>query len=97
MISISGGAELYAEARVDMDLSVVVDPRHAELDLTLRLAKAFQQRELSELLLICLDSGAKRVEHLVNCLQKLGFVGVLLFYQRQNLINIRHSDFLPDS
>jgi hypothetical protein len=36
--------ELHAEAAVDLHLAVVVDPRHAEDDLPLRLADALDER-----------------------------------------------------
>ncbi len=62
------GIELYAVADIDMHLSVVVDPRNAELDLALRLAKTLQERKLFILFFVCRDHRAQRVQDLLHSL-----------------------------
>ncbi len=69
------GIELDAEAPVDLHLAFVVDPRHAEDDLPLRLADALDQRILGVVGMLG-DHRAEALEHLSNGLMELFLGGI---------------------
>ena len=49
-----------------MSLSLIIYPRHTELQLSLRLCDPLKERFLAVLLLVCLDDRAERFEYLFN-------------------------------
>ena len=67
--------ELHAEAAVDLQPAGVVDPRHAEDDLALRLDEPLQDAVLDELR-VRLEHRCDRLEHLVDGLEEFRLVGV---------------------
>ena len=71
------GVELDTEAAVDAHVVVIVDPRDAEDDLTLRLAEALDEAVVGVVRVFFQDD-LQRVEHLGNCLVELGFSRVSL-------------------
>ena len=67
--------ELHTVAAVDLQAAGVVDPRHAEDDLPLRLHQTLHDAGLDELR-VRVEDRRDRVEDLVHGLLELGFVGV---------------------
>jgi hypothetical protein len=70
-----GRVELDAEAAVDLDVVLVVDPRHAEDDLTLGLADALEHGCV-DVLGVLLEHRPERVEDLANRLVELDLTRV---------------------
>ena len=71
LVRSDGTVKLYTVTCIDMDLSIVIYPRYAELELSLRLYKSFQKSVFSELLLVRLHNGAKRFQNLLHSLMEL--------------------------
>ena len=69
--------ELYAVSCVHMSLSVVVNPRHAELNLSLRLCQSLKKGLFAVLLLICLDHRAERLKYFFDSLMEFRLSRVL--------------------
>ena len=69
------GVVLDAEAAVDLHDVLVIDPRDAEDDLTLRLAQAHEDALIVVLRVAALDV-LERLKDLAHCLVELGFAGV---------------------
>ena len=67
--------ELDAEAAIDLDLTLVVDPRHAENDLPLRFADALDQRVLCVVRMLG-DDGSEAVEHFAYGLVEFFFAWI---------------------
>ena len=84
--------ELYTETIVDLDLTLVIDPRNAEEDGSLRGGQTLKQSFLAELLFVCFDDNAERLKDFLDCLVELGLSGILRNYLLQNFINIRHKN-----
>src|SRR5690606_25151175 len=74
LVGAEGGVELDAEAAVDLDLTVVGDPRHAEDDLALGLADALENGPLAVLGAGALHR-AEALHDLVDRLLELAFPG----------------------
>ena len=87
------GVELHAVAAVDMDLAVVVYPRHAELDLALRLRDALQDAG-GLILRVGLDDRLQGGEDLGGRLDKLRFVCVEPLELGKLFAYIRHFESL---
>ena len=84
------GVELYAVTGVDTNLTLVINPRNTELELTLRLSDSLKDSLSLVLLFIGLDYGLQGLENLGNGLNELGLACILLLYELQHFINIRH-------
>src|SRR5690606_23283131 len=69
------GVELDAEATVDVDVALVVGPRHAEHQLALRLAEALDDRVL-RVLRSRRDDRVEGLKHFVDGLVELGLARV---------------------
>ena len=85
-----GIVELHAVAQIDVDLTVVVDPRHAEGDDTVGLDQPFNQLgplKLGVLVIHVLN----RKKHLTHGLQILVFAGVTGFKSRHDLLCFHRS------
>src|SRR5690606_6090319 len=67
--------ELDAEAAVDADLAGVVDPRHTEDDLPLRLAQALQHGGV-DVVRVPVQHGSEALEDLGDGLVELTLTGV---------------------
>src|SRR5690606_12868551 len=87
--------ELHAEAAVDLHLALVVDPRHAEDDLALRLADALDQR-VRQVAGMLGDDLAEAFEHFAHRLVEFGFRRVALQHLGKDgfklLVDSRHGD-----
>ena len=75
LVGTQRGIELNAEAAVHMQATLVVSPRHAELDLALRLNDTIDDGQVG-VLGMTLDEGSDRQENLIDCLMKFGLCGV---------------------
>ena len=69
--------ELHAEAAVDLDLVLVIDPRHAEDDLTLGLADPLDQR-LVQIVRVLGHNAAEAFQNFDHGLVKLGLARIAL-------------------
>ena len=80
--------ELNAEAAVDLDVSGVVDPRHAEDDLPFGLDQALQKTVLGVLRLL-LDHRHERVENLAHGLVEFEVAAVACDNLLVDFLNLR--------
>lgn len=69
--------ELHAEAAVHVPDAFVVLPRHTEDDLPVGFDHSFEDAVAAEELLVLLDGGSERAEHLAHRLHKFGFARIL--------------------
>ena len=75
LVRANGGVELDAVAAVHLNLALVVNPGHAELDGALRLDDALQHTGLL-VLRVLLDNRLQGLEDLANGLQELRLIAV---------------------
>ena len=78
LIGADSGIELYPEAPVYLNLSLIIHPGHPEHELALRLGDALQNAVFL-IFRICLNDGLQRGEHLGGSLNEFWFILVLLF------------------
>ena len=83
--------ELYAVAAVHMNLAVIVDPRHAEHDLALRLGETLQDTG-SLILRVCFNDRLQSGENFRCSLNEFRLIGIKLFKVFQLFAYIRHND-----
>ena len=76
------GVELDTETSVYLYLAVVVYPRNAEDDLSLRLNDSVEYACVDEVLSL-FSNRLKGLKNLCNCLNELGLAGVSLLYGLQ--------------
>ena len=76
LVGADGAVHLDAEAAVDLDLALVVDPGHAEHDHALGLGDALEDLGLA-VLRVLLDHELEGLGHLLDGLMELGLAGVL--------------------
>ena len=88
-----GTVKLYPVTRIYMDLTIVIHPRYAEFQLPLRLNQTLQQGVPAIFFLIGFHHCPERFQHFPYGLMEFRFCRILLFYQFNNLINIRHTAF----
>ena len=89
LVGADGGVELHAVAAVDLDLALVVDPRHAEHDHALGLDDALEKRGLL-VLGVGVEGGLQGLEDLLGGLDELGLLGVAGLKLGDDLLGIRH-------
>ena len=87
--------ELHTVPVVHLHLTLVVDPRNTEQDLTLRCRQALQQRLSPVLLLVLLNDRADSSQEFPHGLMKLRLRRILRNDPIQDLIYIRHALFPP--
>ena len=75
LVGSDGGVELHPVAPVDLDVPVVIGPRHAELDDALRLNHSLEQR-MALISGIGFNKGNDGLGDLFNRLDELGLVGI---------------------
>ena len=75
LVGANGRVELDAIAAIDLDLSRIIDPRHAEHDDALRLDKTLEQSVLF-IFGMSIKRRAKRAQDFRGCLDEFGLVGV---------------------
>src|SRR5690606_25981992 len=75
LVGAEGGVVLDAETTVDLDSTLIVDPRDAEDDLALRLAQAHEDPVILILGVTGLHD-LEGLEYLADCLVELGLTGV---------------------
>ena len=92
LVRTDGRVKLHTEAAVHLYVAVVVNPRHAEHDLTLRLEEALQKTFLL-VLRILLNHNLKGVENLGDSLMELRLARILLDYLFQLFAYIGHGRF----
>ena len=80
--------ELNAIAAVHLYLAVIIYPRYAEHNDSLRLNESFQKCEIPVVLLIRFNDYTDRLENFLDCLDKFRLCSVLLLYTCDYLINI---------
>jgi hypothetical protein len=88
LVRAEGRIILDAVGAVDLHFSLVIDPRHSEDDLPLRLDKAFEQGRILELG-IFLNHRFQRLKHLADGLQKLKLVRIAFFYGFVHALYVR--------
>ena len=94
LVRSDGVVELDPETSVDLDISVVVDPRNAEADNSFGLGHSFKQADLF-IFGMRLYNKFERLEHLFDGLNKLILAGVSLSYIFKYSCHIFiHLDFL---
>ena len=74
--------ELDTEASVYLNLAIVVYPRNAEDDLSLRLNDSVEYACVDEVLSL-FSNGLKSLKNLCNCLNELRLAGISLLYSLQ--------------
>ncbi|MCY1553969.1 hypothetical protein D9M68_905040 [compost metagenome] len=90
LVGTDGAAHLHAEATVDADPSLIVDPRHTEQDSTLRLDDPFDDAGL-QVMRIGFQEGPQTAQHLFHGLMELGLVGITLLQAQQECVDgLRH-------
>ncbi|MDT4836454.1 hypothetical protein FQZ97_701520 [compost metagenome] len=90
LVGTDGAAHLHAEATVDADPSLIVDPRHTEQDGTLRLDDPFDDAGL-QVMRIGFQEGPQAAQHLFHGLMELGLVGITLLQAQQECVDgLRH-------
>ena len=75
LVRADGGAELDAVAAVDMDLSLVVNPRHPEGDHTLRFHKALDDALLLVFRMLAHDE-VQTLQNFQNGLVEFPLIGI---------------------
>ena len=82
--------ELDTETVVDLNLTLVIDPRNAEEDGSLRGGQTLKQSLFAELLFVGFNDNTERLKDFLDGLMELGLSRILRNYLLQNFINIRH-------
>ena len=90
LVGSDSAVELHSEARVDLDLSLIIHPRYPEDDLPLRIRQSFQKSIFTELLLVRFHDNAQRFQNFFYRLVKLRLRRVLFHNLSNYLIDIRH-------
>ena len=84
---------LHTEATVDLNLALVVHPRHTKRDDAIRLDHTFKDFVLLVLRML-LQQGNNRCQNLGDRVLKMRLIGIALRYQIENIIyilfHIRH-------
>ena len=96
LVGADGGVELDAVAAVDLDLALVVHPRHAEDNDALGLHQALQQAGLL-VLGVCVQRGLQGSQHLGSRLDELRLIGIAGLEVRNDPLGIVHVFLLSDS
>ncbi len=89
LVGADGAVVLHAEAAVDLDLAVIVCPRHAEHDHALGLHDALEQAG-GLVLGVGGDGGLDGLQDLGGGLDELGLVGVAGLELADDTLCIRH-------
>ena len=77
LIRSDGGVELYTETTVYLYLALIVQPRNAECNDTLRLNHSLQ-KGLCLILRVTVDNRLERLEDFENCLMEFFLIRILL-------------------
>ena len=80
--------ELYSETVVHLNLSLIVHPRNAKHNYSLRRYKSFKQGIPAILLLIGFDNDTKRLQNFFGCLMKFRLRRILGNHKLQDLVYI---------
>ena len=94
LIGTNSAVELDSVADIDMDLALVVNPRHPESDDSLRLNDPFDDFSFFKLRVLIVNI-LHGYEHLVYSLQILLFTRVFALQVLHNFLNF-HSGFILD-
>ena len=89
LIRIDCTVELNAVSGIDVNLTVIIDPRHTELDLPFRIDQTFQQRIASELWLIGINNRTERIKNFLDCLMEFRLIGIFFYDSPDYFIYIR--------
>jgi hypothetical protein len=92
LVRADGAVHLDAESTVDLNVALVVKPRHAEHKDALGLDHSFEQTRRLILGMLRKDQ-PERVEHFSNRLMELGLGGVLRFHTDHHGFNVVPGDF----
>ena len=87
--------ELYTVTCVYVCVALVVEPRHAEDDLTLWIYESLENSVTAESLFVSINDRTDGLKYLVYCLVEFRLCWVLLFYLLDYFIYIRHGSFPP--
>ena len=80
--------ELNAVSGIDVNLTVIINPRYTELDLSFRIDQTFQQRIASELWLIGINNRTERIKNFLDCLMEFRLIGIFSDYPFDYFINV---------
>ena len=88
LIRTDGAVELYAVSVVNLYLTLVVYPGHAEHNDPFRSREALQKSISSVLFLICFDHDTKGFQDFLYSLKEFRLIRILFLYSCQSFINI---------
>ena len=80
--------ELNSVTCVDVYLTVIVDPRNTELDLSFGIDKSFKESLSAELLLVLFDNRSERFKNLLDCLMEFILHRILVDNLLDYFINV---------
>ena len=89
LVGADGGVVLHAVAAVDLDLTLVVHPFHAEADDAFGLGDALEDLVLF-VLGVFVQQGLEGHQHFFHGLEEDRFAGVLLFQAFNDSLSVRH-------
>ena len=95
LVRADGVVELDAVADVHAGVSLVVYPRHLELDLAVGLDEPFEKRFLLIERFVLIHRRSDGFEHLARSLQKFGLVWILILEVGENAFGVFHKIRVP--
>ena len=87
LVGADGAVHLDAEAAVDLDVALVIEPWHAEHEHALGFGDALKNPG-GDVLGVSLQHKAQRLEHFLYSLVKFRFRGILGFHQRHYIVDV---------
>ena len=93
LVGADGAVELHAEAAVDLNLAVIVDPRHAEHDDAFGLDDALEEGCLL-VFRMGLDDRLQGLQDLGDGLDELGLLGVLRLHLFDDVVDVAQRNLL---
>ena len=88
LVGANGAVELNAVAGVDLNLSLVVNPRNAEFNLSFRIYQTFQKGVFPVFFFIGFDDNSQRFQNFLYSLMKLRLRRILLNHFRNDFIYV---------
>ena len=87
LVGADGAVHLNAEAAIDLDIVMIVKPRHAEHDKALGFGDALKNFR-GDVFRMSLQHRAQRLKYFLHRLMKFRLGGVLGLYQRHNFVDV---------
>ena len=94
-IRADGAGKLHAVTGIHVYLTGIVDPRHAEFDLPLRVYEPLQQRIAPERGFIFRNHRAQGIQYLPHRLMELRFVRILAYHAFDHFVYVGHIQIPP--